>query len=284
MSLTRSVASRNRSDGSSTARSSVRNRRRWAGAKLPMVLPRNATSRGSPTSGMPSRCSWKSPTTAWTPMPRSTAMDSAAAPASPPTRRTGRSRPGLRWRTPWRRAAAGLLRRPRAQLDQHPRLGGLGDLAGGVSQQRRLGAERVVLRKAGDVLVQRRPPVVVEPYGRHPLGFAARPLRASRRRAARRSPGSSRTSTVTRPARGPFPRLSAHCLPLLLLRSGPLGLRLFFFFFFWPLGLRPIACPLPRPLGPGSLSRFQCGTLAHRSTARRRPQNGQRAAGGKKLR
>ncbi len=46
------------------------------------------------------------------------------------------------------------------------------------------------------------------------------------------------------------------CFPLLLLRSGPLGLR-------------RVACPLPRPLGPGSLSR-PTGTLAHRRSRYRR--------------
>ena len=69
-----------------------------------------------------------------------------------------------------------LLRRTRAQLDQHRRFRRLGDIEGMFFQERPLGASGVVLRQHGDLLEQLAAQRVVEVLRREPLRRGRQPI------------------------------------------------------------------------------------------------------------
>ena len=143
------------------------------GARLPIVLPRNATTRVPPVGRSARWCS-KSPTTAWTRDAR-VLRDTAAAASRRVCSLT--SNGTKRSRVPASRSASSRIRVfsdvPGAQLHQRVGLGQLGDVARVGEQDAAFGAGRVVLGEAGDLVEQLAPAVVVEPLRRQRLRHRA---------------------------------------------------------------------------------------------------------------
>ena len=166
----------------------MRNRRRSAGVKLPIVPPRKATSR-RPSRGRSVRCWWKSPTTACTGRSYSV-RDVVGGVAQrlladvegdePLERRRGR---------PWRPAAAGSSRRcpsPARRASSAMVRRAISSRA--LGEDRVLGPGRVVLGQAGDLVEELAAPLVVEPDGRQRLRHrGSGPSRTSAAMAAARS-------------------------------------------------------------------------------------------------
>ena len=168
---------------------------RSSGSRLPIVLPRNATSRRPPP-GSRSRWRSKSPTTAWTSTPgtrRRRRRPRCAA--SPRSRRTARSAERAR-----ARASASSSSRVFSDVPDPSSIERVGaaarrDLVGARVEDRALGACRVVLGQAGDLVEQLGAAVVVEPLGGSSFGVAVRPARTSDATRRARSSGVRWTST-----------------------------------------------------------------------------------------
>ena len=171
---------------------------RGSGARLPMVLPRNATTPACRRRGVRSRWCSKSPTTACTATPRTRAAIAAAASrsvcslTSNGTKRS--SVPASRERV---EQQPRLLRRARAELDERVGLGALGDVARVLDEDRALGAGGVVLGEPGDLVEQLAAAVVVEPLRRQRLRRGGEPgAHVGFERARAVASGSRWTSTV----------------------------------------------------------------------------------------